>query len=285
MIAITGATGRFGRIAIEHLLKHVPPARIVAAVRAPQKAIDLAQRGVHVRVANYDRPETLRIAFEGVEKLLLVSGSEVGRRLLQHKAVIEAARAAGVELLAYTSILHAETSPIELALEHRQTESALKASGLPHVLLRNAWYVENLLGAIPAALQHGVLLGSAGTGRISCASRADYAEAAAAVLLSAQPQAGRIYELAGGTAFTQAELAAEVARQSGRRVDYQCLPEQDYKAALMRAGMSAGFAALVAQADAAAAHGALFGSEPDLERLIGRPTTTLQQAVAKALPR
>jgi NAD(P)H dehydrogenase (quinone) len=283
MIAITGATGQLGQLVIQNLLGRIPAAGIVAAVRNPQKAAALSAKGVQVRLADYDRPETLRDAFAGVERLLLISSSEVGSRVAQHQAVIDAARQAGVKLIAYTSLLHADSSPLALAQEHRQTEAALKASGVPWVMLRNGWYVENYMASVPAALQHQAVMGAAGEGRISSASRADYADAAAAVLLSTDNQAGRVHELAGGGAFTLQQLADEVARQSGRPVAYKNLPQQEFEAALVGVGLPAGLAALLADSDAGAAQGALFGDEADLERLIGRPATRLQQAVAQAL--
>lgn len=283
MIAVTGATGQLGRLVIERLLDKVPAQQIVALARDPGKASDLAARGVQVREADYDRPQTLERALAGVDKLLLVSSSEIGKRARQHAAVIDAAKRAGVQLIAYTSVLHADVSPLGLAEEHRQTEAALAASGIPHVLLRNGWYAENYMLGIPTALQYGVVLGSAGEGRISSASRADYADAAAAVLTAGDAQAGRVYELAGGSHFTLAQFAAELARQSGKPVTYQDMPEAAYKAALLGAGLPEPVAQLLADSDASAAKGALHGTEPDLERLIGRPAATLQQAVAAAL--
>lgn len=211
MIAITGASGQLGRLAIDALLRTTPAQDLVALVRTPAKAQDLAARGVTVRQADYADPAGWDAALQGVRRLLLVSSSEVGQRVAQHRTVIDAARRAGVELLAYTSVLHADTSALELAREHRDTEALLRASGVPHVLLRNGWYTENYLAGVGAALQHGVLAGSAGEGRIASAARADYAEAAAAVL-QAPDQAGKVHELAGDSAYTLAELAAEISR-------------------------------------------------------------------------
>jgi NAD(P)H dehydrogenase (quinone) len=283
MIAVTGATGQLGRLVIERLLDRLPAQQVVALARDPDKASALAARGVQVREADYDRPQTLERALAGVDKLLLVSSSEIGKRARQHAAVMDAAKRAGVQLIAYTSVLHADVSPLGLAEEHRQTEAALAASGIPHVLLRNGWYAENYMLGIPTALQYGVVMGSAGEGRISSASRADYADAAAAVLTAGAAQAGRVYELAGGSHFTLARFAAELARQSGKPVAYQDMPEAAYKAALLGAGLPEPVAQLLADSDAAAAKGALHGTEPDLEQLIGRPAATLQQAVAAAL--
>lgn len=274
MIVVTGASGQLGRLVIEALLKKLPAGEIVAAVRHPEKVADLAARGVLVRQADYDQPASLASAFKGADKLLLISASEVGRRVPQHRAVIEAAKAAGVGLLAYTSILHADTSPLPLAAEHQETESLIRASGLPAVILRNGWYSENYLAGIPAALQYGVVLGSAGEGRIASAARADYAEAAAAVLML-DNQAGRIYELAGDQAYTLGELAREISLQSGKAVAYQNLPESEFKAALLGAGLPEGLATLLAESDIGASKGGLFDDGRQLSRLIGRPTTTL----------
>lgn len=282
MIAITGATGQLGRLVIEALLKNVPAAQIVAAVRSPEKAADLAARGVQVRRADYNEPATLDAAFAGVDKLLLVSSSEVGKRGVQHRAAIDAARRAGVELIAYTSVLHADTSPLGLADEHRETEAALRESTVPFVVLRNGWYTENYTGSLAPALEHGAILGDSGDGRISSAARADYAEAAA-VVLTRDAQAGRVYELAGDTAYTLTDFAAEVARQSGKPVAYRNLSEAEYKAALIGVGLPELVAALISDSGTGAAKGALFDDSRQLSKLIGRPTTPLATVVAAAL--
>ena len=217
-----------------------------------------------------------------MDRILLISSNEIGQRAAQHRAAIEAATEAGVGLLAYTSLLHADASPLGLADEHRETEALIKASGLPAVILRNGWYTENYTAAIGAALTHGVVLGSAGDGRIASATRADYAAAAAAVL-TRDSEAGRVYELAGDTSYTLAEFAAEVARQTGKTITYQNLPELEYRKVLVGAGLPEAFAALIADSDAAAAQGALFDDGLALSRLIGRPTTPLATSVAAAL--
>lgn len=268
-LLITGATGQLGRLVIRSLLKSVPASHIIAAARNKDKAADLTALGITVREADYEKPETLTALFEGVSKVLLISSSEVGKRFTQHKAVITAAKNAGVKLLAYTSVLHADTSLLGLADEHRQTEEALRTSGVPFVLLRNGWYTENYMGSIPMALQHGALLGSANEGRISSATRQDFAEAAVAVLTSGENQAGKIYELAGDESYTLTDLAAEISGQTGKTVIYNNLPEADYKAILVKAGLPEGFAALIAQSDASASQGALFDDKAELSRLIG----------------
>ena len=282
MIAITGATGQLGRLVIQNLLKTVPASQIVAAVRSPAKAADLAALGVQVRHADYAQPATLEAAFQGVDKLLLISSSEVGQRAPQHAAVIAAAQQADVKLLAYTSILRADSSPLALAAEHKETEAMLRASGLPHVLLRNGWYTENHTGSVGAALQYGAVLGSAKDGRIASAARADYAAAAAAVLTK-DDQAGRVYELAGDTAYTLAGFAVEIAKQSGKAVVYNDLAQAAYAAALVQAGLPEGFAALLADADVGASQGALFDDGHQLSQLIGRPSTPLADGVKAAL--
>lgn len=283
MIVVTGATGQLGRLVVTQLLERgVPAAQIVAAVRSPAKAADLAARGLQLREADYTRPETLHRAFAGAERVLLISSNEVGQRLPQHLAAIEAARAAGVKQFVYTSLLHAERSPLGLAAEHRGTEEAIAASGLSHVLLRNGWYTENYLASVPAALQHGVFVGAAGAGRIASATRADYAAAAAAVLL--QPIGGnRTYELAGDGSYTLAELVAELNRQTGKSVRYQDLPQADFAAALVGAGLPQPFAELLADSDAGSAKGALFDDGHQLSALIGRPSTPLAAALKAAL--
>jgi NAD(P)H dehydrogenase (quinone) len=251
-------------------------------VRSPEKAQDLAALGIQVRKADYDQPETLVEAFRGAAKVLLISSNEIGQRFAQHRAAVDAARKAGVPLLAYTSLLRAETSPLPLALEHQETEAYLKASSLPFVLLRNGWYTENYTASIPSALQHGAFLGSAGEGRIASAARADYAEAAAAVLLR-DGQAGQVYELAGDTAYTLRELAAELSRQSGKAVAYQNLPEAEFQAILLGAGLPGAIASLLAESDTGASKGGLFDETRTLSRLIGRPTTPMAESVAAAL--
>ena len=281
MIVVTGATGQLGRLVIASLLKTTPADQLVAAVRTPASAADLAALGVHVRLADYTRPETLAAAFAGVDRLLLISGNDLGKRLPQHQAVIAAAKAAGVKRLAYTSLLRADTSTLSLAAEHKATEEAITASGLPHVFLRNGWYLENQTASLGAALQHGAILGAAGDGLFAAASRQDYAEAAAAVLTATSPQP--VYELAGDVPYTLAQLAAEVAAQSGKPVVYNNLPPEAYAAALIGFGLPAPIAEMLADSDAQAARGELTSNSADLRTLIGHPTTTLADAVKAAL--
>ncbi|SDX29809.1 NAD(P)H dehydrogenase (quinone) [Pseudomonas syringae] len=283
MIVVTGATGQLGRLVIEQLLTRVPASQIIAAVRSPEKAADLSALGVQVRQADYSQPSTLSSAVAGADKLLLISSSEVGQRLPQHKAVIDAAKSAGIGLLAYTSVLHADTSALGLAKEHRETEDYLKSSGLPFVLLRNGWYTENYVAGAHGALAHGAVLGSAGEGRISSASRLDYAEAAAVALTSAENQAGRVYELAGDESYTLADYAAELSKQSGKALAYVDLPQAEFAAALIAAGLPDYVANLLADSDAAAAKGALFDDSRQLSELIGRPATLLAVTLAETL--
>ena len=283
MIIVTGATGQLGSLVVNQLLSRgVPAASIVAAVRTPSKASDLAARGVVVREADYSRPSTLEVAFAGAERVLLISSSELGQRTAQHRSVIEAAKKVGVRQLAYTSMLHADQSPMSLAVEHRETEALIVASGLPYVLLRNGWYVENYLASLSVALAHGAFIGSAGEGRISWAPRADYADAAAAVLT--QPIGGnRVLELAGDNAYTRADMAAEVNLQTGKSLQYVNMPRAEFSAALVGAGLPAPVAELFAESDDHAAHDALFDESRQMSALIGRPTTPLSASVATAL--
>ncbi len=279
MIVVTGATGHLGRLVIAMLLKKKPASDIAAAVRNKDKAGDMAAWGVHVRVADYNQPEAWDAALKGADKVLLISSSEVGQRARQHRSVIDAARRAGVKLFAYTSILRAETSPLKLAAEHKETEALIRAAGIPYVFLRNSWYTENYTFGIPDVLANGAVYGCAGNGRIASAARADYAEAAANVL-TAEGQAGRIYELAGDTAYTLAELAAEISRQAGRSISYINLTEAEYRSVLVKAGLPDAIAALYADSDTGISKGALFDESRQLSRLINRPTTSLAASVA-----
>ena len=281
MIVITGATGKLGQHVIASLLTSVPAASIIAAVRNPAKAANLLALGVQVRQADYNDGASLDAAFKGATKILLISSSEVGQRAQQHQNVIDAAKRAGVALLAYTSVLRADTSPLGLAAEHVITEAAIRASGLPYTFLRNGWYLENHTEHLAPVLEHGVVLGAAQNGRFSSAARADYAAAAAAVLTADKPQA--IYELAGDQGFTLAEYAAEVARQSGKAIVYKDLPQADFQAALVSVGVPEGFADLLADSDAGAARGGLEDHGKQLSALIKRPTTRLLDAVKAAL--
>lgn len=278
MIAITGATGQLGHYVIESLMKTVPASQIVAIVRNPAKAQALAAQGITVRQADYGDEAALTSALQGVEKLLLISSSEVGQRAW-HRNVINAAKAAGVKFIAYTSLLHADTSPLGLADEHIETDKMLADSGIVYTLLRNGWYTENYLASAPAALEHGVFIGAAGDGKIASATRADYAAAAARVISEAGHE-GKVYELAGDSAWTLTQLAAELTKQSGKSVTYQNLSEADFAAALKSVGLPDGLADMLADSDVGASKGGLFDNSKTLSKLIGRPTTTLAESVS-----
>ncbi|MFD1033572.1 SDR family oxidoreductase [Sphingomonas hankookensis] len=279
--AITGISGQLGRLIADSLATRAPDVPLVGLARTPDSvAID----GVDVRRFDYDDPATLVPALAGVDTLMLVSSSAVGQRERQHRAVIDAANAAGVGRIVYTSLLHAGTSALSLADEHVATERALAGAGIAHTILRNGWYTENYTASVPPALAHGAFVGSAGDGRIASAARADYADAAAAVLVE-DGHAGQVYELAGDNAYTLTDLAAELSRQAGRDIPYVDLPEADYATALVGAGLPQPLAAALASYDVAAAGGALFHDGDALSRLIGRPTTPLATSIAAALPR
>lgn len=274
-IAITGATGQLGRLAIAAIKARGGSA--IALARDPAKAADL---GVETRAFDYTKADPA--ALQGVKTLVLISSNDFNDRAGQHREAINAAKAAGVGHVIYTSILKGDQSPMILAQDHIATEAALKASGLGHTVLRNGWYTENYTGSLGAALAHGGMAGSAGEGRVSTATREDYAEAIAAVALDAAKQ-GKVYELAGDTAYTLAEMAAEVSRQSGKAIGYASLPEADYAGMLMGFGLPEGFAKVLADSDAQAAKGALFDDSKTLSRLIGRPTTPMAETVKQAL--
>ncbi len=282
-LIVTGATGHLGRLVVENLLdRGVPAAEIVATGRSLDRLGELAERGVRTRAADYADPGSLRAAFAGAHRVLLVSGLDPVVRVQQHRNAIEAAREAGVELLAYTSIVNADTSTLRLAEDHQATEALLRDSGVPFVLLRNSWYLENWTAQLAAVLEHGTLLGSAGEGLVSAASRADYAAAAAAVLVTAG-HAGRAYELGGDEPFTLAQLAAETAEHAGTPVHYTDLSAADHVRALVAQGLPQDFAEILADADQGLARGELRTDSGDLARLLGRPATTLGEAVAAAV--
>lgn len=283
MILVTGATGELGQLVVEALLKRVAASEIAVAVRNPAKAGKFRDLGIDIRVADYDKPETWTSALRGIDKVLLISANEVGRRLAQHKTVIEAAKAEGVKFIAYTSLLHADRSPLELAEEHRATEALIEESKIPYVILRNGWYLENYAGVLQNALSQGALYGAAKEGRISAASRADFAEAAA-VVLSTKGPLKKVYELAGDKGFTLSELASLLSSRGNKTVRYTNLSESEYKAALVGVGLPEGFAHILADADTGISKGALHDESGDLRALIQRDTESLNRFVERILP-
>ncbi|HBT01373.1 MAG TPA: NAD(P)-dependent oxidoreductase [Citreicella sp.] len=281
---VTGASGQLGALVLAGLRAAEPGARIGALVRRPETAEALAAQGFEVRLASYDDSAALQAALQGVGKLLLVSSSEVGKRAAQHTRVIEAAKAAGVGFVAYTSILRADSSPLTvLPPEHLETERALAASGLDHAVLRNGWYTENYVMSAAPALAHDALIGAAGEGRISSAARADYAAAAVAVLTGPQPASGTVYELAGDYSYTLSDFAAALSDLAGKPVPYVNMTEAAYAAALTGAGLPAPLAEMLADSDAGAAQGGLYSDDHTLSRLIGRPTTPWRDTLRAAL--
>lgn len=281
-IVVTGATGHLGRLVVDGLLEKVPAGEITAIARDEEKAAPLVARGVRLHVADYDAPDTLAGAFSAGDRVLLISSSVLGKRLPQHRAVIDAARAAGAELLAYTGILGGPAADFELATEHQQTEEAIVASGLPHVFLRNGWYHENYTAQLGQVLEQGAVVASAGEGRVASASRAEYAAAAVAVL-TGTGHAGKAYELSGDTAWSFTEYAAEVSRQSGREITYRAITSEENLAMLTGAGLPEELARIFVGVDAAIERGRLAGTSGDLARLIGRPTSSVADSIAEAL--
>ncbi|OZE85849.1 NAD(P)-dependent oxidoreductase [Rhodococcus sp. 15-649-2-2] len=281
--AVTGATGNLGGLVVDALItRGVAAGDIVAVVRNADKAAQLAERGVVIRVADYSDTAALTSAFAGVDKVLLISGSEVGQRIAQHNNVIDAAEAAGVSLIAYTSLLAAGTSGVSLAPEHKATEERLTASAIPAVFLRNGWYWENYLGSLAQTVEGGVLLGAAGNGKIAAASRADYADAAAAVL-TMDDQGGKIYELGGDEHLTYADLAAVIGDVSGKPVVYKDVPESEYAAILEGAGLPDFVATMLASADAGISRGELDTDSGDMQALIGRASTPVAEVLRAAM--
>lgn len=278
-IAVTGASGKLGRLVIEELKERTSAENIVALVRNPQKVADL---GVEAREFDYDQAAQQSAALKGVDKLLLISGNEIGKRLPQHINVIEAAKNAGIKTIVYTSLLKADSSTLGLAGEHIGTEEVLKKSGIPHMILRNGWYTENYTESLQAVIGLGTLYGSSGDGKISSATRGDYAAAAATVLTS-EGQEGKVYELAGDEAFTMSDYAAEISRQTGKDIPYVNLPESDYAQALINSGLPEGLAQFLASSHVSTEKGDLFDDGHQLSKLIGRPSTSLSEAISAAL--
>lgn len=252
-------------------------------MRDKEKAATLAARGVELRIADYDRPESLAGAFRSGDRVLLISGSEVGKRVAQHTAVVDAAKAAGVAQLAYTGVLGGPDADFTLADEHKATERLILDSGLPYTFLRNGWYTENYTANLAPVLEHRAVLANAGEGRVASASRADYAAAAAAVL-TGDGHLNTAYELSGDTAWSLAEYAALLSELTGEEIAYKNVPAAAHQAVLVAAGLPEGFAAILVDVDEAIGRGRLAGTSGDLARLMGRPTTPLAETVRAALP-
>lgn len=279
-IAITGATGQLGKLVIDALLERgADPAQLIAIGRSEEKLAPLTGKGLETRVADYNVQPDLVSALEGVDKLLLISSSEVGQRVAQHENIINAAKQVDVSLIAYTSIANAMTGGMELAEEHIATERLLAGSGIGYVLLRNGWYIENYTDQLMGYLNSGVILGAAGEGKISAAARADFAEAAAAVLLSDEEQNGKIYELGSDKPFTLNQLAGAVGAAAGQDVAYQEVDPEQLKKIYADAGVPGPFAHILVDTDVRIREGALEVSTGDLAKLIGRAPASLGKVI------
>ncbi len=278
-IGITGATGQLGKLVVEQLKSKVGKDSIVALVRTPEKANEL---GVDIRSFDYNNPEGLTEQLKGIDRLLLISANEIGQRVRQHKNVIDAAKNAGIKWLVYTSLLHADSTTINLAGEHLETEKLLKDSGIDYTILRNGWYTENYTGSIEGAIAGGAFIGSAGSGKISSAARVDYAEAAA-VVLSYESYKGKVFELAGDEAYTLSDLADEISKQTGKDIPYKNLPEAEYAKILESFNIPKEFSYAIANWDISVSKGDLFDDSKQLSKLIGKPTTSMKESVKWAL--
>ncbi len=278
-IAITGSTGQLGKLVIEQLTKLTDKNKLVALARDLEKAKSL---GIESRVFDYTKPEQLKDSLVGIEKLLIISGSEIGQRLVQHKNIIDAAKLAGVQHLVYTSLLHADSSTLSLAAEHKETEKLIKDSGITYTILRNGWYTENFLGSLSSILSSSKVFAASGSGKISSATREDYALAAAKVLTTPGHE-NKTYELAGDSAFNKQEFADAIAKVTNQPISFQNLSAEDYKNLLVQVGLPEGFADFLAQTDIEIEKDQLFSKSKDLSQLIGRPTTTLEEAIKESL--
>ena len=278
-IGVTGATGQLGTLVINELKKRIPNDEIVALVRSPEKASNL---GVETRKFDYSNRDGLTESLKGIDRLLLISSNEIGQRAKQHLNVIEAAWKNGVKWIVYTSLLRADNSSLSLAAEHHTTEQAIIDSGIDYTILRNGWYTENYANTIKGAVDGGAYIGSASNGRISSASRADYAEAAAVVITN-ESHKGKIYELAGDDSYTLHDLAAEVSKQSGKKIPYKNLTEGEYIEALKSFNVPGPLAEAIAGWDVSASNDDLYDDSHQLSLIIGRPTTPLSESVREAL--
>lgn len=278
-IGITGATGQLGQLVVQKLKEKNPEAKLVALVRNPDKAKPL---GLEAKPFDYEQPEALPKALEDIDRLVFISGSEIGKRETQHKNVINAAKQARVKQIAYTSLLHADTSSMILAPEHLATEKMLQDSGIPHTILRNGWYTENYTAGLKQAVEQGAIIGSAGDGKISSATREDYAEALAETIIN-DDHTGKKYELAGDQTYTMQDLATEVSKQTGKNIEFMNLPEAEYAQKLQEMGLPEGMAKAFASLDYSASKNDLYNQDQMLSKLIKRPTTPLHKAVENAL--
>ena len=279
--AVTGATGKLGRLVLDELLAKTDAGNVVALARDPSALADYAARGVQVRQADYDDPASLDAGFAGVDRVLLISGNAVGQRERQHGAVIDAAKRAGVSYLAYTSVLNAQGSKLALAGEHVLTEKLLETSGLNYDVLRMPWYSENYVGALAPAVEHGAIYGATGEGKLSTASRADLAGGAVGALLNSP--GGKVYEFAGDHSWSMAQFAEEVSRQAGKPVQYVNQSESDYAKTLENVGLPPPAAGFLASTSYLAGFGELYSESKDLSTLSGRPTTPISETIAAAL--
>src|SRR6187399_405759 len=279
--AVTGATGKLGRLVLDELLAKTDAGDVVAIARDPAALADYAAKGVQVRQADYDDPASLDGALAGVDRVLMISGNAVGQRERQHGAVIDAAKKAGVSYLAYTSILNAQGSKLALAAEHVLTEKLLEGSGLNYDVLRMPWYSENYTGALAPSIEHGAIFGATGEGRLSTASRADLAGGAVGALLNSP--GGKVYEFAGDESWSMDEFAAEVGRQAGKPVQYVNQSEADYAKTLESVGLPPPVAGFLASTSYLAGFGELYSESKDLSTLSGRASTPISETIAEAL--
>ncbi|MCR8668088.1 SDR family oxidoreductase [Aestuariibaculum sp. M13] len=278
-IGITGATGQLGTLVVEQLKKLGYNDNLVALVRSTDKAKSL---GIEAREFDYDNPEILEKALNGIDRLVFISANEIGQRARQHKNVIDAAKKLNVKWIIYTSLLRADTSTLNLAGEHLNTEQELKNSGLNFTILRHGWYTENYTASIPSAIQNGGFIGSAGSGKISSAARLDYAEALAIVITNEEHK-GKVFELAGDESYTLTDLAIELSKQTGKTIPYNNLPEEAYAGILLQVGLPEGLAKGLASWDVSASKGDLFDNNHQLSKLLGRPTTPLAKSIREVL--
>ena len=273
-ILVTGANGHLGRLVIDTLLDK--GATVIAASRDPSKLADLTARGVETRHADFDDRASLEAAFAGVDRVLIISTDSLGsgQRLQQHLAAVAAAQAAGVGHIVYTSMPNPEGSAVTFAGDHLGTENAVKATGIPYTILRNAWYQENLFMSLPSALASGQWYSANGDGKIGHVARADCARAAAAVLFD--PPVNQTLTLTGPQTFTTAEVADLVSEVTGKPIQVIGVSDEQLAGGLKHAGLPDALIPMLVSFDTNTRQGGFDIVTDAVEKLTGRAPVTLR---------
>lgn len=281
-LLVTGATGKFGSKVVETLLKTIPADQLAVSVRQPEKAKALKEQGVDVRQGNFDEPESLDVAFEGIDRLLIIStDGDNDTRTHQHGNAVAAAKRAGIKFIAYTSIVNAQESTNLFAPTHKATELAIKETGIPYSFLRNNWYFENEIPTIESILFGAPWVTSAGDGKVGWALQEDYAEVAAKVLAD-EGHEYTTYELAG-KALSQGEVVSVLAELLDKEIAVERVDDETYSQIMKKAGIPDVVLPLLVDIQRSIREGSLDIESDDMEKLIGRPATPINEALTQIL--